>query len=170
MTAKILRKIVVPTDFSKLSFAAIDYVTASFELEESKIYLLHVLDKIPPNKTKKVKKSSEKNSRDDEKEAIKKMNGIASQYLSECGKVEKLIRRGDSYREIVKLAQEEDVDIIVISTHGRTGILHALMGSVAEKVIRYSTVPVLTVKHEKVQMKLMEQEDVDEQLHLRLKV
>jgi len=53
------------------------------------------------------------------------------------------IRKGIDYEEIIKYSQEKKIDIIVIATHGRTGILHTLLGSVAEKVIRYSKIPVL---------------------------
>jgi glycine betaine transporter len=48
--------------------------------------------------------------------------------------------------EIVTLAQEESFDLIVIGTHGRTGIQHALLGSVAEKIVRRAHCPVLTVR------------------------
>jgi len=48
---------------------------------------------------------------------------------------------------IVRVAQERGVDLIVMSTHGRTGLQHVLMGSVAEKVVRLAPCPVLTVKH-----------------------
>lgn len=170
MSVKVLRKILIPTDFSKLSLEALEYALKIFELDELQIYLLHVLDKTQARKTKKKKKSSEKNQRDDEKEAIKKLDNIAAQRLSKCGDVEQIVCRGEPYREIVKFAQEKNVDLIVISTHGRTGILHVLMGSVAEKIVRYSPVPVLTVKPEKLQLILMEQEDVEEQLHMKLKI
>jgi nucleotide-binding universal stress UspA family protein len=53
---------------------------------------------------------------------------------------------GDAWHEIVKLAEEGQFDLIVMGTHGRTGIKHALMGSVAEKVLRKATCPVLTVR------------------------
>jgi len=72
--------------------------------------------------------------------------------LSDCiKKIKKLgeaeiisaIRKGIDYEEIIKYSKEKKIDVIVIATHGRTGILHTLLGSVAEKVIRYSQIPVL---------------------------
>ena len=54
---------------------------------------------------------------------------------------------GDEAEEIVHLAQEEGYDLIVIGTHGRTGLGRLLMGSVAEKVLRRAPCPVLTIKH-----------------------
>ncbi len=49
--------------------------------------------------------------------------------------------------EIVRYAREQDIDLIVLATHGRKGIAHALIGSVAEKIVQMSPCPVLTVKH-----------------------
>jgi nucleotide-binding universal stress UspA family protein len=53
---------------------------------------------------------------------------------------------GDPAGEIVRLAQERKVDLVVMGTHGRTGIEHALMGSIAERVVRRAKCPVLTVR------------------------
>ena len=57
-----------------------------------------------------------------------------------------VLRKGEPYREIIRFAEEENADLIILATHGRTGLSHMLMGSVAEKVVRHSSVPVLTVK------------------------
>lgn len=54
---------------------------------------------------------------------------------------------GEPFTEIIQYAQKTSQDLIVMGTHGRTGLLHIMMGSVAEKVVRYSAIPVLTVKH-----------------------
>lgn len=57
---------------------------------------------------------------------------------------------GDPATEIVRVADEEKVDLIVLGTHGRTGLKRLLMGSVAESVVRHASCPVLTFKHPKV--------------------
>jgi nucleotide-binding universal stress UspA family protein len=54
---------------------------------------------------------------------------------------------GDPANAIVKLADEEHVDMIVLGTHGRTGLARLLMGSVAEAIVRRANCPVLTYKH-----------------------
>jgi nucleotide-binding universal stress UspA family protein len=54
---------------------------------------------------------------------------------------------GDPAAEIVHLSQREDVDLIVMGTHGRTGLMRLIMGSVAEAVVRRAACPVLTLKH-----------------------
>jgi nucleotide-binding universal stress UspA family protein len=58
------------------------------------------------------------------------------------------VQSGPPFVEIVRYAKEHDVDLIVMGTHGRTGIAHALIGSVAEKVVRKAPCPVLTVRPE----------------------
>jgi nucleotide-binding universal stress UspA family protein len=62
-------------------------------------------------------------------------------------KVEQMTRIGVPFLEIVKVAKEKDVDLIVMGTHGRTGLAHVLIGSVAEKVVHHAHCGVLTIKH-----------------------
>jgi nucleotide-binding universal stress UspA family protein len=59
----------------------------------------------------------------------------------------RVIRQGPPFLEIVRYAKETAIDLIVIGTHGRTGLAHVFMGSVAEKVVRKSPCPVLSVRH-----------------------
>lgn len=61
-------------------------------------------------------------------------------------KVTKVQVVGDPFKEIVQYAKDHKMDIIVLSTHGRTGLQHIMLGSVAEKVVRYSPIPVMTVR------------------------
>ncbi len=56
--------------------------------------------------------------------------------------------KGDPFSEIIRYANDHTMDIIIMGTHGHTGLKHIFMGSVAEKVVRYSPYPVLTVKHQ----------------------
>ncbi len=67
-------------------------------------------------------------------------------------KAEILVTRGVPFLEIVRVTAERKADLIVMGTHGRTGLAHALMGSVAEKVVRMAACPVLTVRHAGMQV------------------
>jgi nucleotide-binding universal stress UspA family protein len=64
-------------------------------------------------------------------------------------RVETTILFGVPFVEIIKAARDKDIDLIVIGTHGRTGLAHMLIGSVAEKVVRKAPCPVLSVKSKK---------------------
>jgi nucleotide-binding universal stress UspA family protein len=60
-------------------------------------------------------------------------------------KVESLVEEGNPYEEILRMAKEWEADIIVLGTMGRTGLSHLMIGSVAEKVLRHSSIPVFIV-------------------------
>ena len=59
----------------------------------------------------------------------------------------RVVRQGSPFLEIIRYAKEKGIDLIVIGTHGRTGLAHVFMGSVAEKVVRKAPCPVLSVRH-----------------------
>lgn len=61
--------------------------------------------------------------------------------------IHKEVREGTPFYEIVSFATETDVNLIVMGTHGHTGLAHVLLGSVTEKVVRKAPCPVLTVRH-----------------------
>ncbi len=82
-----------------------------------------------------------------------------------------LVRHGKPATNIVEVARELDIDLIVVSTHGRTGLRHVLMGSVAEKVVRYAPCPVLTIKPEEFrEIVSLTEDDVAGSLHLHQSV
>lgn len=75
-----------------------------------------------------------------------KLNGIAQALGANGAKVEAKLLHGVPHDAIVSCAQTEKADLLVLGTHGRTGISHLLLGSVAERVVRLSKVPVMTVR------------------------
>lgn len=80
-----------------------------------------------------------------EKQAHEELNKLTKQ-IKKIIKVETEVRQGKAFFEIIKTAKEKDMDLIVMGSHGRTGISHMLMGSVAEKVVRKANCPVLIVR------------------------
>jgi len=142
-----IKRILVPTDFSKISYTAFDYAKDLAERMDATIYLIFVLEKSPPQFSAKSLGLSEE-------EILTKMKLEAEIKLSEAASffkedttlnVIQEIRVGTDYEEIVNYSKEINADIIIIATHGRTGVLHTLLGSVAEKVIRFSKCPVLVI-------------------------
>lgn len=142
-----IKKILLPTDFSKISLSAAEYALALAEQYSAKIHLLHVLDKTPPIlairsldlSKEKIIDSIEKDAKMSLQECLVKIKHTKDIEILP------VIRKGVDYEEIIKYAKEKKIDVIVIATHGRTGILHTLLGSVAEKVVRYAKTPVLVI-------------------------
>jgi universal stress protein A len=143
------KAILVPTDFSEYSDRAIKEAVDIAAQNNAKIYLLHVVDKlqqcaidycIPIETMMKVQSDSEK-------EAVRKMQEEANKIL-QTRKIEVAfdIKSGTPYEEILKEQQERKADLIVIASHGRTGILKSLIGTVAERVMREAKCPVLLVR------------------------
>jgi len=143
------KTILVPTDFSEFSDRAVRQAADIAEQNNAKIYLLHVVDKleqcaidycIPLETMMKVQSDSEK-------EATRKMQEEANRIL-QSKKIDVAfdVKSGVPFEEILKGQQERKADLIVIASHGRTGILKSLIGSVAERVMREAKCPVLLVR------------------------
>jgi nucleotide-binding universal stress UspA family protein len=163
LAMNIIRRILVPTDFSELSLSGIDFIRSLAVLYDAELVLLHVVDTTPPPAVPELDVHASLTR--EETRAKERLAEIVVRLFPATRNITPLVRRGDPAKEIVRLASEEGADLIVIATHGRTGLAHVLMGSVAEKVVRHATVPVLTVKPESMRPPLMEQEDINEQLH-----
>jgi len=76
----------------------------------------------------------------------KEMQTLKEKDLKGCSKFECLIVHGTPFLEILRTAKEKNVELIVVGTHGRTGLDHVLFGSTAEKVVRRAPCPVLSVR------------------------
>jgi nucleotide-binding universal stress UspA family protein len=136
-------RILFPTDFSECSRSILDYVTSFVKANKGKLYLLHVIEfeNLP-----RVAEAAKPEAPDPKrlKEAQDELETLVPK--SEGVPVECMVRQGHPFNEIIRVAEKIGADIIVMATHGRTGFEQILIGSVAEKVVRHSTCPVLTVK------------------------
>jgi universal stress protein A len=148
---KQFKNILVPTDYSELSLVALEYALAFSKMFGSRIYLLHTLDTIPVLALHTVDLTTETVIYETEKNARNDLHLFAVSRTGTIPNVVEVVRKGIAQEEIVKFVKEESIDLIIMATHGRSGISHVLMGSVAEKVVQHSPVPVLTVKPEKMQ-------------------
>ena len=165
-TIKKIGKILVPTDFSYLSLVAMEYAASFSIIYDAPIYMIHVIDDIPALTFHTVDLDSETILRDAEEKVREEFKNLISSRVTKPNSITTVVRRGQAHKEIVKFAQEEGIDLIVLATHGRTGLAHVLMGSVAEKVVRHSPVPVLAVKPLSMQSNFIEEKDIEEQLHM----
>lgn len=85
-----------------------------------------------------------------EKQAYEELSKL-NEPIKNTLKVATVIRQGKAFVEIIREAKEKDMDMIVMGSHGRTGISHMLIGSVAEKVVRKANCPVLIVRDKNTQ-------------------
>ena len=140
-----LKRILVPIDFSPASIKALKYAVPLAEQFGASICLVHV-----------VEQASFANDLQNVPLAVpdEKLASIAKEHLISLSKkvIKKLIpvfphtRIGKPFVEIATLAQTQNIDLIVIATHGHTGLKHALLGSTTEKVVRHAPCPVLVVR------------------------
>lgn len=142
-----IKKILLTTDFSDYASYAFSYAVEFAEKFKAKIGVLHVIEPIiaPTDFTWESYDIAEleKKSREYTQHSLDK---IIRGKIPDTIKAIPIIRYGRSFEEIIRCAKDEKFDIIIMSTHGLTGISHILFGSTAEKVVRKSPVPVLTVR------------------------
>lgn len=142
-----IEKILFPTDFSTYAKHALKYALDFAAERQAKLYILHVIPRLSiPVGTGGVNYPVSRIYEDMEKEAEKNIHHLVPRRFLEKIKVENVIVRGTPFVEIIKVARKYDIDLIVIATHGRTGLAHAFLGSTAEKVVRKAPCPVLCVK------------------------
>lgn len=144
-----IKKILYATDFSDLSAYAMDYAVYLARTCSAELHCLHVVDDsyqywvsleattIPAGPTVEQLAAA----------AGKQLDAFLAERAPSDLPVTKTILRGRPFVEIIRHARSRNMDLIVMGTHGRTGLSHVLMGSVAEKVARKSPCPVLTIRH-----------------------
>lgn len=140
-----LKKILVPTDFSAESAKALRYASLLAEQFGATICLINVVETpsfISDMDNVYVLPSEESRAGDARTRLIK----LAREKIDELIPVNPQVRVGTPFQEIVKAAKALQTDVIVIATHGYTGLKHVLLGSTAERVVRHAPCPVLVVR------------------------
>lgn len=134
--------VLVPTDGSDGMDRVVEHAIHVALMAESTLHVLHVVD------TAVAPLDSHSQSTYDWMEAARRASVVAIRDRALDAGIHTIetVRRGTPYREILEYAAENDVDLVVIGTHGRTGLRRTLLGSTAERVVRLSDVPVLTVR------------------------
>jgi len=144
-----LKRILVPTDFSDHSERAAAYaVELARRYQAEEVHCVHVSD-IPADllatSAYYMTGPSEQFVEQVRAEGRKSLESFVQKHLAGVP-VRTAFLEGRPFVEIVRYVRENNIDLVVISTHGRSGIKHALFGSVAEKVVRKAPCPVLVVK------------------------
>jgi nucleotide-binding universal stress UspA family protein len=142
-----LRKILVPIDFSAHAKEAQEWGVELARRYDASLTLLHVYQPISYALPEGYVLPSANLLADLEVSLGKALDDARRQLESIPGlRVDTSLTQGVPFAEIVRFAREGAYDLIVLSTHGRTGLRHALLGSVAEKVVRKAPCPVLTIR------------------------
>jgi len=131
-----LSKILVPIDFTRFSFKALEYVVGLSEKFEYEIHLLHVIEILESIGLKEVEERLLEETKNLLKKESERFKGKYKIFVN-------AIKRDEAEIGIIEFAQENDIDLICMTTRGRKGISHFLLGSSTEKVIKLSDIPVL---------------------------
>jgi len=142
-----IKTVLFPTDFSNGARAAMDHAISLAKDYQAKLILLYVIQDISIAEWYIPSSLSVADLAEDmQKSAWNEMDKWITEVSAKVKDVEKMVVRGVPFVEILQTAKNRNADLIVIGTHGRTGIDHMLFGSTAEKVVRKSSCPVLTVR------------------------
>ena len=147
------KKVLFCTDFSENADYAFGFAFGVAKRDGGLLYILHVKTDIAdqaylegtgdgsyPEMVESIKEADQKELDNAFQEHyVKKIEGVPFEIVTKSGR---------AYQETIGFAEENDVDLIVIGTHGRTGVKHTLFGSVAEMITRHSPVPVFVIPAE----------------------
>ncbi len=136
-----IKRILLPTDFSECAEAAVELATALARDHNAEVILLHVDNPFVPSAGDAVAHAVAQPTREELLERLERVKLSDPLVITQ-----RRLASGDPSSEILRFAQHNDVDLIVLGTHGRNGVLRALMGSTSESVVRGATCPVATIR------------------------
>ena len=142
-----IKKLLAPTDLGEYSQFALKYAAAFAEAFGAKVYVLHVHEPYPQGAVFEGMVYDSELVAKAEAKARGDLDAVVAQLTARKIQAEGVFVTGRPYIQIVRQAEKLEVDVIVLATHGRRGVSHLVLGSNAEKVVRLSPCPVLTVKH-----------------------
>ena len=144
-----LKRILLPTDFSSYSATATNYACELVTKFDAELHLLHTLEvHLSSTPGFALGLALPQYVHESRAAAEKALAGVLDPQWSVGRKVVRAVVEGSPKVEIVRYARAQAIDLIVLATHGRSGLAHVIIGSVAESVVRTAPCPVLTVRPE----------------------
>ncbi len=142
-----IKKILVPIDFSDYSKSALRYAVDFSKKFNAKLYIIYVVEPVIYPADFSMGQISFPSADIDLNERAKvELQELAKAEIGNNLQYEVIIKTGKPFVEINEAADELDIDLIIIATHGHTGVEHLLFGSTAEKVVRKAPCPVLSLR------------------------
>jgi nucleotide-binding universal stress UspA family protein len=143
-----IKKILAPTDFSEYGREGVDYAIELASHFKADLILLHVVAEelfavMGEGSTEFPVDQMMEDRRSDMQELV---SGVVRPKLGTHATIKEIVTLGSAFVKIIETAKSEGADLIVMSTHGRTGLSHLLIGSVTERVVRKASCPVLSVR------------------------
>jgi nucleotide-binding universal stress UspA family protein len=143
------KRILFATDFSETSTYATEYALLMARTFGAELHVLHVVETevpimmdgmvyLPPHYFDEI-----------EKITAERLESVIAREDRDKLSVTLVMRRGAPFLQIIRYANDQKMDLIVLGTHGRGALAHVFLGNVAEKVVRQASCPVLTVRHPK---------------------
>jgi nucleotide-binding universal stress UspA family protein len=143
---KKISRILYGTDFTERSELAFDYAETLARLAGAELHILHVIGELADRRRGMIlPEAFEILEREVEVQAVKEMKNFCRKRLKGISYTTEVVL-GIPFQQIIRSAQEIKADLIVIGTHGQMALEHVLVGSTAERVVRRSEIPVLTVR------------------------
>jgi nucleotide-binding universal stress UspA family protein len=145
-----IKNILAPTDFSVPSRHALKYAAELAKRFQAQLHLVTVVENVIPlvPEAGMLFRAQADQLVEQQKAARHALERVADDPALLALKPRTRVLAGSAHAEILALAKSLEVDLLVVGTHGRTGLSHLFMGSVAEKLVRLATCPVLTVHPE----------------------
>lgn len=146
MTA--IKRILVATDFSDCARNAVDYALSWAERLGAELDIVHVFERpvyFEVGVAHRLRHDVDQWIGELKREMAAQMDALITQLKGRAPTIRSVLKEGAPGEEILKTARDTSADLIVMGTHGRSGLSHALIGSVAERVVRQALCPVLTV-------------------------
>jgi nucleotide-binding universal stress UspA family protein len=141
-----IHHVLVPTDFSASAEQALDYAIRLAGTLKARLTVLHVMQPVPMAGIDMAVALPETYVQEMEEAVQGSMEDAWARVTAAGLAAERVVLYGVPFQEIVEAAKARQVDLIVMGTHGRTGLMHVLLGSIAERVVRLAPCSVLVVR------------------------
>jgi len=146
------KRILVPVDLADFSPRILPYVKKVAETFQAEVHLLFVERPLKESTAGQAHDIAvtRRFEQEAQREAEEQVRAIAGEHLSSCPKVTSCVRLGHAVQTILEYVRSERIDLIILGTHGKRAMEHLVFGSIAEEVLKRSTVPVLAMNPFKV--------------------